>query len=1193
MSRDVKLLGRHQSGLKVLAYILYFIIVINIFVGTAFAIDALGVGISDATIQSLKGAFLSGGGASPISGQSSGQQQSSTQTPLPQPQQNQTQTQVAKPKVQTLGQTIITNPQPVVAEKPKKPLLLFERYRGLDKYQSISLDLQPFGYDFFTKELEVRKIDVQQPAAKSPEVSSMLPSGIMGGGGSSDDQNANKESSIYNSQLNFMRDVKTLSVQDDYIVGPGDYVVITLWGRLEARYSLLVDSGGNISVPNLGYFKVAGMSFKNVREMLNKKTQQIVGAKSSISMGGLRMIQIYVLGEVNRPGMYPLDSMSTITNALFISGGPKDIGSLRNIELRRKNRILTKFDLYDLLLKGDKSHDLILENGDIIFVPPVGVLVGVAGNIKRPAIYELRDKFDLTSVLEIAGGVNPSAYIEQIQIDRIVNHQMQQVIDLNLKEVDKIKDFQLWDGDLVKVFTITERIKNFVSIEGNVKRPGKYEYKSGMHLSDLISKEEDLLNETFFDYAVIKRLEPPNNEVHLINFNLGKFIFDKDKSSDIVLKEQDEIYIFSTWAFKDKPKVTVKGEVRALGARSEFRKLEYQHRELVEKSNQILSRGMTVSKEMQDEILKLEEEIQQKYPYSTMLDETKLRKLKAQFDRMKASGQMISQDLVNNIDISEKLIENKRIFVALLTTRLKIKKFMSKSKEKKGANYKINSDMYNDIVNLEQSLEDSFTSPELIKLKLGELKMKIDDIEAKGMGDSNGGRSDSDVQLEIDALEQEIADKTMNLTLDSVSVPIVSSSKVKDAILGAGGLTPDALLDKGEILRNDNGHITRLHFNVVAAMEGTPSDNLELKNNDELIIHSVREKSFAQVVFVDGEIRQPGKYSYYTGMKVSDLLFMAGNTLESTFLDEAEIYSATIVDGLEIRKTYRTINLRKLLDGDQANDPQLQPYDRLFIKRIPQWGDMIFVNIDGEVKFPGKYIVKKGERLSSLIKRAGGYTDYAYIRGAVFTREKVRLLQQTQLDEMVQRLEIELLSRGSAQAASSLSADSASVIQQELNQKMIFLDRLKQIKAKGRMVINLKEPEVLAKTPFDIEVEEGDVLFIPSNPNTVQIIGSVYNQTAFVFDSHKDFADYTNLAGGYTENADSERVYILKVDGTAMRPKATFFGTRGGQKIESGDTIVVPEKLVTVSWLRDLRDITQILYQIAVTTGVMFPLLGI
>jgi protein involved in polysaccharide export with SLBB domain len=255
------------------------------------------------------------------------------------------------------------------------------------------------------------------------------------------------------------------------------------------------------------------------------------------------------------------------------------------------------------------------------------------------------------------------------------------------------------------------------------------------------------------------------------------------------------------------------------------------------------------------------------------------------------------------------------------------------------------------------------------------------------------------------------------------------------------------------------------------------------------------------------------------------------------------------------------------------------------------------VGVSGEVKFPGIYTVKKGEKLSSLIERAGGYTDRAYLRGAVFTRERVRQLQQKQIDEMTERLERELLGKGVAEVATALSPEETKIKESEIKQKRDFVTALKGVKAKGRMVLKIDRPEVLKNTPYDIELEEGDSLFIMANTQSVQVIGSVYNQTAFVYDKDKGVSGYIDLAGGYTENADKKRIYLLKADGTAVKPGSGFLGISwsktsnrwesGGSNIESGDTIVVPEKLEKIAWMREIKDITQIFYQIAVAAGVL------
>ncbi|MEK7373507.1 MAG: polysaccharide biosynthesis/export family protein, partial [Thermodesulfobacteriota bacterium] len=212
----------------------------------------------------------------------------------------------------------------VIGDLPKGETL-FERAQATGKYQDISLDLRPFGYDFF-REAAVRVIT----------------------------------------------DSKNIPVSLKYVIGPGDEVRIALWGRINANYNLTVDRDGKIAIPNIGPLVVAGMTFDQMSQYLINQAQQMTGTNVDVSMGALRTISIFILGDVRRPGAYTIGSFSTITDALLLSGGPTEIGSMRNIQLKRKDKVIQPFDLYDLLLKGDKSKDVILQAGDIVFVPVIG-----------------------------------------------------------------------------------------------------------------------------------------------------------------------------------------------------------------------------------------------------------------------------------------------------------------------------------------------------------------------------------------------------------------------------------------------------------------------------------------------------------------------------------------------------------------------------------------------------------------------------------------------------------------------------------------------------------------------------------------------------------------------------------------------------------------------------------------------------
>lgn len=594
----------------------------------------------------------------------------------------------------------------------------------------------------------------------------------------------------------------TLSVPvgPDYVVGPGDTIKIDVWGRIEGNWNVVVTNEGTISLPKTGVFGVTGLSFTELKELLYKKlSKYYTGFEMNISMGPLRTMQIYVVGNAQRPGVYTISSLSTIINALFESGGPSKTGSLRTIQIKRKGTTVVTFDLYDFLLKGDKSRDLRLMPEDVIFIPPVGTLVGIAGNVRTPAIFELTEETRLLDLIRMSGGLNGNAFKGRVQIQRIQDHHVRTVFEGDLIDIETIpaKNFILQDGDLVKIFPVVDSA-NTVTLTGAVAYPGEYGIKTGVtRILDVFSLAG------------------------------GKLYY----TSDLV----------------EVTRITVTQE----GPKTEM-----------------------------------------------------------------------------------------------------------------------------------------------------------------------------------------------------------------------------------------------FHIDLAKAAAGDPQHNVTLRMNDYL-----------------------------------------------------------------------------------------------HVRAVPEWNLYRTVSLAGEVRFPGTYTFKLGETLSSVIERAGGFTARAYLRGTIFTRERVREQQQRQILEMAERLERELSGSGSSQIATSSGLDDARIIQLELEQKRLFIGQLKSARAKGRIALNVTQLAAFRDSAYDIELEQGDVITIPSDPKTVQVIGSVYNQSAFVSEQDKVHGYYVNLAGGYTAHADKDNSFILLANGTAIKASGSFFSS--GERLHSGDTVIVPEQIERVAWMRNIKDITQIMYQIAVTAGVL------
>src|SRR5229473_517957 len=357
----------------------------------------------------------------------------------------------------------------------------------------------------------------------------------------------------------------------DYVVGPGDGLSIDLWGGTTQRIYRVVDREGRVSLPEVGPLLVSGKSLAEVQESLQQLLRtEFRRVSADVSLARLRTIRVYEVGDIANPGAYDVSSLSTPLNALFVGGGPTPKGSLRIVKHYRGNQLVEVVDLYDLLLHGVKSDLQRLENGDSVLVPPIGPQVTVDGMVRRPAIYELKDEKNLAAVLELAGGLLPTATLRHIEVQRLVAHEKQTMLSFDLPEVDtdaavtkKLESFEIHDGDRIRVFPIAPYNQDTVYLEGHVTRPGRYSYHQNMKLTDVIASYKDLLPEPANQYAEIIRLNAPDFHPSVESFNLTDALASPAKSP--VLHAMDTVRIFSRFDFENPPSVSVWGNVRNPG----------------------------------------------------------------------------------------------------------------------------------------------------------------------------------------------------------------------------------------------------------------------------------------------------------------------------------------------------------------------------------------------------------------------------------------------------------------------------------------------------------------------------------------------------------------------------------------------------------------------------------------------------
>jgi len=357
----------------------------------------------------------------------------------------------------------------------------------------------------------------------------------------------------------------------DYVLGSGDGVSVDLWGGVSRRFYRVVDRTGRISLPEVGPVLVSGKSLGDAQESVQKILRtQFRDVSADLSLSRLRTIRVYVVGDVARPGAYDVGSLSTPLNALFAAGGPTGRGSLRIVKHNRGNQLVQDVDVYDLLLNGVKGDIERLENGDTVMVSPLGPEITLEGMVRRPAIYELHKEKSLADALALAGGLLPAAMLRHIEVQRLVAHEKETMLSLDLPEDDsssevnkQLESFQIQDGDKIRVFPITPYAQDAVYVEGHVIRPGKYSFHAGMRVTDVISSYKDLLPEPALQYGEIIRLSSPDFHPTVESFNLGDALADPAKAP--LLNALDTVRIFGRYDFENPPFVSVLGDVRTPG----------------------------------------------------------------------------------------------------------------------------------------------------------------------------------------------------------------------------------------------------------------------------------------------------------------------------------------------------------------------------------------------------------------------------------------------------------------------------------------------------------------------------------------------------------------------------------------------------------------------------------------------------
>jgi polysaccharide biosynthesis/export protein len=665
--------------------------------------------------------------------------------------------------------------------------------------------------------------------------------------------------------------VDDVNVGPGYIIGPGDELRLQVSGQINEQLNVIVDRSGAISLPQIGSVHVAGLPYGQLGAYLHDEMGKIYrNFDLSVNLGSLRTIQVFVVGQARRPGSYSISSLSTLLNALFASGGPLPQGSLRDIQVKRGGQTITHFDLYDLLLHGDKTHDVSLATGDVIFIPTVGPEVALVGSISNPAIYELKGETTVGQALALAGGETNVAAGAAVRLERVYDHTMRSVEDVTAATASTTP---VRDGDILSVASIVDRFRDAVTLRGNVANPGRYVWHPGMRISDLIPNKAALITRNYW------------RKRNLLGQPGADYINDQSDTEG------------------------------ALGARGNTAATQQARTENQRTTSTPDSGGSSVGTAL--------------LPESTVFS--------AQNDVILSAP---------DIDLSYAVIER-------------------------------------------QSSTDLSTS--LLPFNLGKV-----------------------------------------------------------------------------------------------ILDGDPTQNLELLPGDVVTIFS-----------------------------------------------KADL-------------------------------------------RVPATQQTRFVHLEGEFIASGVYSVMPGETLRGLLRRAGGFTNDAFLYGSEFTRESTRRVETQRLHEYADQLEAQVSAVTSANQARAVSPNDQAAAVASAADAQTAVARLRAITPIGRIVLDLKPDSTGIDSIPDLALEDGDRFIVPRVPSSVNVEGQVYSANAFVYTDGRRVIDYLREAGGPDRQADRKRAFVLRADGSVISDQ---YAKVDRARIYPGDTIVVPPVIDKRATLQRIVDIATIVGQ--------------
>ncbi|MBF0603661.1 MAG: SLBB domain-containing protein [Nitrospirae bacterium] len=951
---------------------------------------------------------------------------------------------------------------------------------------------------------------------------------------------------------------------------PGTHTI----SALSSVMQLLLDTGGILPVGSLRTLQIkrGGAPDKNL-DLYNV----LIGGKND---GDLRLQDgdtvfvptigktIALTGTVKKPAIYELSSEKSVDEALQLAGGM--LPNSQSIKIERisknKNRVVVDLDLND-----SASLRAAIKSGDIVHVLPASNArrdtVTLMGYVERGGVFQWTRSMKLTDLISGPAELLPQTDLSHVLIIRTnpKNRQLEPLsIDLGralmdrssrdnitLEPNDQIQLFSLGSDHSQNVQSVVDRLKNqgrfnnvdkTVTIKGNVRFPGDYPFVNDMDLRQLITASGDIRDNTDMDYCLIARSDMIGR-LQPFSVRLREVFGMEGEMRNVPLSPRDQVFVFR---IDEKHKDLSKAKLlpmRDLGGVKEPSDADKRRQEEACKQRILLNNQKNgQSLDMDPQAMLAMHKMQQQQCQFEDSDQDHPQDEEWSDDPYRNPGEDQSQERYRDGDPGRYP-----------------ERFLSQNQTQ---NQNQNQQRIGDSMPFQGSVQDRDSTrqnPTQPSSSGTDIALENEEMENALVGFLLGGSNENLVER-----------NTSSAYLNQLVDPVQYDNQTR--LL--------QLLKKKKELRQ----FVREELRPTRERRVPPRQVL-LKPILLKMQEQATRKSPARIIQIGGAVRYTGKYPLEPGMRVSNLLLAGGGLSEPAYSLEAEISHFEVDDNQSMRMRHSTVDLFKVIQGDPAADQILQPYDIVIIKQNPKWAEVNSVTIEGNVRFPGIYPIQPGEKLTQVVKRAGGLTELAYPESAVFTRKALKEKERRENHNLIARMETQLMQTLYNKQSDKEAAAPTTIMIEEL------VAKLRNTKPMGRLSIDL--PEILSNPSgaSDLMLQDGDQLIIPQRTDEVTVMGEVYFPTSHQFLSNKDVETYIRASGGYTTNADDDSVYIVRANGSVSSKKQKdgfpgygWFAEVDAMKLGPGDTVVVPMNVERLPYLTLWKDISQVLYNLAVTT---------